>query len=99
MVPNRWTDLNRQEAIAFYAEGLAEGKPDPENYDITLEEVVVMGDWAYVRQKSLGQIIPANGDPAYLQGSRHFTIVRRQPDGTWKIARDMFNWPPIDEAD
>lgn len=99
MVPDRWTDLNRQDAIAFYTEGFAEGKPDPDNYDITIEELVVTGDWAYVRQKSLGQIIPANGDPAYLQGSRHFTIVRRQPDGTWKIARDMFHWPPIDEAD
>ena len=99
MVPDRWTDLDRQEAIAFYTDGLDWGKPDPDNYNITIEELVVMGDWAYVRQKSLGQIIPANGDPAYLQGSRHFTILRRQPDGAWKIARDMFHNPPIDDSD
>jgi hypothetical protein len=40
MVPDRWTDLDRQEAVAFYTEGLDWGKPDPDNYSITIDEVV-----------------------------------------------------------
>ncbi len=99
MVPDQWTDLDRQEALAFYTDGLDWGKPDPDNYSITLEEVVVMGDWAYVRQRSQGQVVPTNGEPAYMQGSRHLTILRRQPDGAWKIARDIFHNPPIEDIE
>ncbi len=99
MVPDSWTDLDRQEAVAFYTEGLDWGKPDPDNYSITIDEVVVMGDWAYVRTTSKGQVVPASGDPAFSQGSRHVSILRRQPDGAWKIARDIFHNPPIDDIE
>jgi ketosteroid isomerase-like protein len=95
MVPDRWTDLDRQDAHAFYTENFDWAKPNPDDYSISIEEVVVMGDWAYVRQKSLGQNAPTNGDPSYLQGSRHFAILRRQPDGAWKIAREIFHIPPL----
>ena len=99
MVPDSWTDLDRQEAVAFYTEGLDWGKPDPDNYNITIDEVVVTGDWAYVRTTSKGQVVPASGDPAFSQGSRHVSILRRQPDGAWKIARDIFHNPPIDDIE
>ena len=46
MVPDSWTDLDRQEALARYTANLGRAKPDPDNYSISLEEVVVMGDWA-----------------------------------------------------
>ena len=97
MVPDRWTDLDRQDAHAFYTDNFDWAKPNPDDYSISIEEVVVMGDWAYVRQKSLGQNAPTNGDPAYLQGSRHFAILRRQPDGAWKIAREIFHIPPLND--
>ena len=99
MVPDSWTDLDRQGAVAFYTEGLDWGKPDPDHYSITIDEVVVMGDWAYVRTTSKGQVVPASGDPAFSQGSRHVSILRRQPDGAWKIARDIFHNPPIDDIE
>lgn len=99
MVPFYWTDLDREESIAFYADGFVWGKPDPDNYSIIIEEIVVMGDWAFVRQRSQGLVVPANGDPAFLQGSRHLMIFQRQADGTWKIARDMFHNPPIEDLE
>ena len=86
MVPDSWTDLDRQEALARYTAGFGQAKPDPDNYSISLDEVVVMGDWAYVRHTDRGRELPTNGDPAYSQGSRHFSILRRQPDGAWQIA-------------
>lgn len=96
-MPESWTDLNRQQARAFYADVLAWARPDPDNYSITIEEVVVTGDWAYVRHKDTGLFVPASGDPAFSQGSRHFSILRREPDGAWKIARDIFHNPPIED--
>ena len=99
MVPDSWADLNRQEAVAFYTEGLDWAKPDPDNYNISIDEVVVMGDWAFVRTTSKGQVVPTSDDPAYSQGSRHVSLLRRQPDGAWKIARDIFHNPPIDDIE
>lgn len=99
MVPDSWTDLNRQEALARYTAGLGRAKPDPDNYSITLDEVVVMGDWAYVQYTARGQEAPTNGDPAYSQGSRHVSLLRRQPDGAWKVARDMYHNPPLDDIE
>jgi len=99
MVPDSWADLDRREAVAFYTEGLDWAKPDPDNYSITIDEVIVMGDWAFVRTTSKGQSVPTSGDPAYSQGSRHVSLLRRQPDGAWKIARDIFHNPPIDDIE
>ncbi len=64
MVPDRWTDLDRQDAHAFYTENFDWAKPNPDDYSISIEEVVVMGDWAYVRHTDRGQEVPTNGDPA-----------------------------------
>ena len=99
MAPDSWTDLNRQEALAFYTDGLGWAKPDPDNYSITIEEVVVMGDWAYVESTSRGLQLPSSGGSAYSQGSRHVSLLRRQPDGAWKIARDIFHSPPLDDIE
>jgi uncharacterized protein (TIGR02246 family) len=99
MVPDSWADLDRQEALAFYTQGLNWAKPDPENYSISLDEVVVMGDWAYVRYTARGQQVPTSGGSAFSQGSRHVSLLRRQPDGAWKIARDIFHNPPLDDIE
>jgi uncharacterized protein (TIGR02246 family) len=99
MVPDSWTDLDRQEALARYTAGFGRAKPDPSNYSIILDEVVVMGDWAYVRYTARGQEVPTSGGPASSQGSRHVSLLRRQPDGAWKVARDMYHNPPLDDIE
>jgi uncharacterized protein (TIGR02246 family) len=58
------------------------------------EETILMGDWAFqwgvltgaVRPLVGGQEAPLNGKWAYL--------YQRQSDGTWKIARDIYNSEP-----
>ena len=52
-----------------------------------IEEIVVNGDWAWMRTRLDMTITPANGDPLRRAGST-LTILRRQPDGRWVIARD-----------
>jgi uncharacterized protein (TIGR02246 family) len=58
------------------------------------EETILMGDWAFqwgfltgaVRPLDGGEETPMNGKWAYL--------YQRQSDGTWKIARDIYNSEP-----
>ena len=99
MAPDSWTDLDRQEALARYTTDFGRAKPDPGNYSIILDEVVVMGDWAYVQYTARGRQIPTSGGPAYSQGSRHVSLLRRQADGAWKVARDMYHNPPLDDIE
>lgn len=55
----------------------------PDAMEITSEEVVVAGDWAFSR----GTFTVNNA----LEG-KFLTIFRRQDDGTWRIYRDAFNF-------
>lgn len=68
--------------------------------DITFstEEVVVSGDWAFVRDTYSETVTPkAAGEPMKIY-AKQINILRRQPDGTWKIARRIHNPnPPPDE--
>ena len=55
------------------------------------EEVVVAGDWAFVRHTYAGKQTPkAGGEPTEFRG-KGITILQRQPDGSWKIARYMWS--------
>ena len=71
---------------------------EPEWNDFTIvelsmpsEEIVVIDDWAYERHfEYLVEIDEVNGESAqyYLKGVR---IFRREEDGSWKIARYIYN--------
>jgi uncharacterized protein (TIGR02246 family) len=54
------------------------------------EEIVVIDDWAYERHFELLEIYEVGGEPTqyYLKGVR---IFRRGEDGSWKIARYIWN--------
>lgn len=61
--------------------------------DFTLQQVEVDGraDLAYVRG-TYAMTIAVPGAPAPVQDrGKYIEIWRKQADGTWKIARDMFN--------
>jgi len=64
---------------------------DWEEFTINLEEVRVAGDWGFARGTYSASITPrAGGETAFLDG-KYLTILKRQPDGSWKIFRDCFN--------
>jgi ketosteroid isomerase-like protein len=56
-----------------------------------LEEVVVAGDWAFSRGTFHGTFQPRAGGPATSDVTKFVLIWRREPDGSWKIARDIWN--------
>lgn len=56
-----------------------------EAMEISTEEIVVTGDWAYCRGT---YSVDAGGKQ--IKG-KFLTIFRRQDDGNWRIYRDIFN--------
>jgi len=96
MLPDRWQDSKKKEASSFYQEFFDWATLDRENYRIQLDEVIVAGEWAFVRHTDQGELITKDDGKRIQQGSRHISILHRQSDGSWKIARDIFNNPPLD---
>ncbi|MBT8476412.1 MAG: nuclear transport factor 2 family protein [Alphaproteobacteria bacterium] len=55
----------------------------PASMEISSEEVVITGDWAFSR---------GNFNVNNAVEGKFLTIFRRQEDGTWRIYRDAFNF-------
>ena len=62
-----------------------------DSIEITNEEVRVAGDWAYARGTYTATLTPRQGGEALFIDGKYMTILERQPDGSWKIHRDIFN--------
>ena len=73
-----------KEAFAAAARGMMkvrfEGRSD-------IEELKVLGNWAYVRNYIEMTITPEQGAPVHRAGYT-LTILRKQEDGRWVLARD-----------
>ena len=52
-----------------------------------IQELKVLGDWAYLRNYIDMTITPAGGAPVH-RGGYTLTILRKEPDGRWVLARD-----------
>ncbi len=60
-------------------------------FAITNEDVEVNGDLAFARGNYVLTFAPkSGGEPMDLDG-KYMTIFHQQPDGSWKIYRDIFN--------
>ena len=55
------------------------------------EETVVTGDWAFQWGTINGKIRPLEGGDSVALNWKYVYLYQRQPDGTWKIARDIYN--------
>ncbi len=61
------------------------------DFVIDNEDAVASGDLAFARGTYAATFVAkSGGDPATVEG-KYMTILRRQPDGSWKIYRDIFN--------
>lgn len=58
------------------------------------QELVVSGDLAFVRGMELNRVTPRDGAPAMEIRQRAFSVLFREPGGTWKFARGMTHRPP-----
>jgi uncharacterized protein (TIGR02246 family) len=63
-------------------------------------EIQVAGDWGYIRAHWIWTLTPKDGGESVKDTGNSIWIVRRQPDGSWKIARGIYNSEnPIPEED
>jgi ketosteroid isomerase-like protein len=58
---------------------------------ITNEEVGVNGNLAFSRGNYVATFSPKDGAQPIPVDGKFMTILKKQPDGSWKIHRDMFN--------
>lgn len=62
------------------------------SYELVVDEIDVSGDMAFDRGTVKMTLTPKGGGDALVSESRRYLeILRKQPDGSWKISRAMTN--------
>jgi len=60
-------------------------------FTVASEELEVVGDWAFDWGAYMTALTPkAGGEPTEDRG-KYIVILRKQVDGSWRIARDIWN--------
>lgn len=89
MPPNEPFVEGKENIYARVGANMAAGPTDA--FVITPLETTSAGDWAYSRGVyTVTFPLGDSGEQGFLDG-KFMTILQRQPDGTWKIHRDIFN--------
>jgi len=73
-----------KEAFARASEGMKNARIDGHS---EIEELKVLGDWAYLRNYIEVTMTPEGGTPMRRAGYT-LTILRKEADGRWVLARD-----------
>ena len=76
-----------RDALQDALSGFLETHSERVRYEI--EEIEVCGELAFTRISESATISPRSGDPASSVKGMHLTILRRQADGRWLVARDI----------
>ncbi len=63
------------------------------------EEIVVADGWAYHLSEYAGLVTPKEGGETMEEKGNVVVIIQRQPDGSWKFAREIWNHPPPPETE
>ena len=79
-----------KDAIRPWAHGFAQ-QFTMASYTPTDHELVVTDRWAFRRASMTWVLRPKAGGESLTQSGKFLIIYRREPDGTWRIARDIFN--------
>jgi len=88
MLPGVPTAVGREACRSLWEEVLSQ--QTLETHSVSLEEVVVDRGWAFVRATTETVFRIGDGEPQEAAG-KYINILQRQADGSWKIARDIWN--------
>lgn len=58
---------------------------------LTAQETQIAGDWAYERGTFSWTVTPKAGGKPIEDSGKYLVILKRLPDGSWKVHRDMDN--------
>ena len=73
-----------KEVFAAASQGMANVRVEGTN---EICELKVLGGWAYLRSRIDIKMTPPQGEPMH-RGGYTLTILRKEPDGKWCLARD-----------
>lgn len=93
MLPPNQAPLHGKQEITEFLRGALEIA----TFDITAhppEELVVAGDWAYLRYRVQMTVHPKSGGVSSNLDRKYLDIWRREADGMWKCHRHMWNDNP-----
>jgi ketosteroid isomerase-like protein len=62
-----------------------------QSYNPVDDEVVVAGKWAFRRATADWTLTPVGGGEPIHSSGKFIIIYERQPDGSWRVARDIWN--------
>lgn len=89
LYPNQPAVAGRGAILAYFKSFFAEFAQ--EEFELTSAEIEIVGAWAFDRGTYRWRAVPrAGGDPIADHG-KYLVILHRQPDGSWRVARDMDN--------
>lgn len=74
-----------KEAFAAASEGMKDVRMDGRS---DIRELRVLGDWAYLRNYLEVTVTPPGGGKSVRRSGYTLTILRKQSDGRWLLARD-----------
>jgi uncharacterized protein (TIGR02246 family) len=60
-------------------------------FALAVDEVRVLGDWAFERGAYTIGLSPKAGGPAMQDLGKYITVYQRDPAGQWRMARDIWN--------
>lgn len=74
-----------KEGFASRSEGLKNVRIDGTS---DIRELRVVGDWAYLRNYIEMTATPRDGGASVRRSGYTLTVLRKEPDGRWRLARD-----------
>lgn len=80
----------------FAVAGRAQAEKDAPTFDGTskIQEITVLGDWAFMWTKLSVVVTPAAGGPSMKRAGHTLSILRKQ-DGRWRLVRDANMLAPV----
>ena len=60
-------------------------------FKLSVDEIQVISDWAFERGRYDITLAPRTGGGPMDDNGKYITIYQRQPNGSWKITRDIWN--------
>jgi len=88
MPPNAPANVGR-ETIGPWSRGLLDNFAV--QFGLTVDEVRVLGEWAFERGDYAISLTPAAGDPSMQDSGNYVTIYQKNAGKGWQMARDIWN--------